>query len=110
MISRGFCLAIMALIMIPWASDAFASHRGWYVIMGSFHYQDTNAAERRARDIANRCGLDVYWQDAIEIYGMNPDVLFVYQGPYHQKSQAQAILREARTCVRDSYIKKGQPK
>lgn len=106
-----FVAAASALMTIAYATGgASAAHGGWYVIMGSFDFQDTVSAERRAREVYDGCGLDAIWEDAINIEGMNPNVLFVYLGPYHQKSQATAILQEARTCVDDAYIKEGAPK
>ena len=97
----------LATTAVP--SQSNAGHKGWYVIMGSFDYQDTDSAERRARQVNNNCGLDARWDDAIYVQGLNPNVVFVYIGPYHEKSRALAIRRVARACVSDAYVKYGRP-
>jgi hypothetical protein len=104
------CAAAAAVSLAALAAPAGAAHKGWYVIMGSFHHTATGAAQEQVSKIYSGCGLDARWDDAIYFDNMNPDVVFVYLGPYHKKSQANAIKKEAKDCVWDTYIKWGRPK
>lgn len=102
-----YCMgAILAASMII-PSAAHAQQRFWYVIMGSFHYSQMDAARRLARQIRGDCGIDAFYEDAINVEGLNPDIAFVYTGPYRSRSHAETVLVEARYCVGDSYIKSG---
>ena len=99
----------IATATTAFVAPAQAEHKGWYVIMGSFDYRATSAAQRRSNEVQDECGLDARWDDAIYFSGLNPNVVFVYMGPYHAKSRARAVLREAKQCVSDAYMKFGRP-
>jgi hypothetical protein len=104
------CACAAAVAAVAFVAPAVASHEGWYVIMGSFNYTATDAAQNLVGTISRDCHLDARWDDAIYFENMNPNVVFVYLGPYHKKAQANAIKSEAKECVWDTYIKWGRPK
>jgi hypothetical protein len=95
--------------MLHVPSAQAASGWYWYVILGSFDYRDRSSTESRWDYVTDQCGLDADWEDAINVEGMNPNVLFVYEGPFDRKAVAYSYLREARRCIPDAFIKKGHP-
>jgi hypothetical protein len=79
----------------------------WYVVLGSFPVGGDASAQKRWQYVTEQCGLDAFWQPAGQVPGMNPNALFVYEGPFQQKSAASARLHAAKNCVPDAYIKQG---
>ena len=98
-------LASASQIPLVRAADGWS----WYVILGSFPNGGDANAQKHWDYVTRQCGLDAFWQPAGEVEGLNPEVLFVYEGPFEQKSTASAHLAAARNCVPDAYIKQGVP-
>jgi hypothetical protein len=103
-----FFSAVLASVS-PVTSVQAANGWYWYVILGSFPYWDRASTERQWSYVTHSCGLEAAWEDAINVEGLNSNVLFVYEGPFTSKARAYAYLREAQGCVADAFIKRGRP-
>jgi hypothetical protein len=83
--------------------------RGWWVIVGVMPGTDFDtAAADRLHARVRQCGFEAFNDFSNKFTGFAEGFTVFVLGAYPTKKEAETILRKARKCVPDAYIKQGR--
>lgn len=107
---RIIAVSLIAMGSILASSPAIALlDRGWWVVVGVMPGENfDNAAADRLHARIRGCGFEAFNDFSNKFAGFADGFTVFVLGAYPTKKEAETILREARKCVPDAYIKQGR--
>ena len=90
----------------PDPAQAAPNAEGWWVVLGSSPEASfVPARASTALNNASRCNLSALRDRSSEFEGFAPGLIVYLAGPYADRTKAQTVLRQARGCIGDAYMK-----
>ena len=93
----------------PDPAQAAPNAEGWWVILGSFA-EAASVPERASTALSNasRCHISALRDRSSEFDGLAPGLIVYLTGPYADRARAQTVLRQAKGCIGDAYMKRAK--
>lgn len=106
--SIGVMLSALLFLAASFGPAGAELDDGYWIIVGSLpaEFHDDAAAEA-IRNRIRPCGFEPFNDFSSKFFGFRPGLNVFVLGAYASRGEANAILRAARRCVPDAYIKRG---